>query len=184
MSIESSSFIFYYLKMKPSEHFPVLPDKTNTTGGQFYSMKFIKSAMLIVMAFTLFFGAAAPDYADARRSGGGFKSGVQGYKSTPNKSTQSSTYKSDSTKSSSYSGTSATTAKRGFFSGGSFFKGMMIGGLAGMLFGGLFGGMGFFGNILGFAVNMLAIYLVVMLVLSLFRRRNERRRYEERSDRY
>ncbi|AIQ13387.1 hypothetical protein [Paenibacillus durus] len=146
-------------------------------------MKFLKSAMMIVMAFTLFFAAAAPDYADARRGGGGFKSGQRSYTTTPNKSTQSNVNKSDSTKGTT-AGTTAGTAKRGFFSGGSFMKGMIFGGLAGLLFGGLFGSMGAFGNILGFAVNMLAIYLVVMLVLSFFRRRQQRRKFDERGGRY
>ncbi|NGM81327.1 hypothetical protein G5B47_02745 [Paenibacillus sp. 7124] len=145
-------------------------------------MKFLKSAMMIVMAFTLFFVAAAPDYADARRGGGGFKSGRQGYTTTPNKAPQSNVSKSDGTKGTT-AGTTAGTTNRGFFSGGSFMKGMMIGGLAGLLFGGLFGNMGFFGNLLGFAVNLLAIYLVVMLVLSLFRRRR-RHNYKERDGRY
>jgi len=63
-------------------------------------------------------------------------------------------------------------------------KGMMIGGLAGFLFGSMFAGMGIFGNLLGFAVNLLAIYLVVMLVMSFFRRRQQRRRFEERDGRY
>ncbi|MFD1774332.1 hypothetical protein [Paenibacillus rhizophilus] len=144
-------------------------------------MKFLKNAMMIVMAFTLFFAVAAPDYADARRGGGGFKSGQRGYTTTPNKS-QSNVNKSDGTKGTT-AGTTAPTTNRGFFSGGSFMKGMMLGGLAGLMFGGLFGNMGFIGNLLGFAVNMLAIYLVVMLVLSLFRRRR-RRNFNERDGRY
>lgn len=63
-------------------------------------------------------------------------------------------------------------------------KGMMIGGFTGLLFGGMFGGMGAFGDFLGFAVNMLAIYVLVMLVMSFFRRRKERRRLEEQNGRY
>ncbi len=49
-------------------------------------------------------------------------------------------------------------------------KGLMLGGLAGMLFGGLFGGMGFLGNLLGLAVNLLAIYAIIAVVVWLFRR--------------
>ncbi|MNJ46173.1 hypothetical protein D3C77_412980 [compost metagenome] len=49
-------------------------------------------------------------------------------------------------------------------------KGMMLGGLAGLLFGGMFGGMGFFGELLGLAVNLFAIYLIVMVAVALFRR--------------
>lgn len=47
---------------------------------------------------------------------------------------------------------------------------MMVGGLAGLLFGGLFGGMGFLGELLGLAVNLIAIYLIVMVAVALFRR--------------
>ncbi|ASA26362.1 hypothetical protein [Paenibacillus donghaensis] len=140
----------------------------------------MKRVLMIVMAFTLFFAVTVPDFADARR-GGGFKSGTRGFTTTPKKSTTGNNVKqSDSTK-----GTAAgTTAKRGFLSGGSLMKGMMIGGLAGLMFGGMFAGMGMFGNLLGLAVNLLAIYLVVVLAMSFFRRRQERRRMEERNGRY
>lgn len=155
---------------------------TKLMGGYLYSMKPMKRVMMILMAFTLFFAVTAPDFADARRGGGGFKSGTRGYTTTPKKSTTDNVKQSDSS-----TGTKAGTAakaNRGFFSGGSLMKGLMIGGLAGFLFGGLFAGMGAFGNLLGFAVNMLAVYLVVMLIMSFFRRRKERRRLQERDGRY
>lgn len=50
-------------------------------------MKPMKRVMMILMAFTLFFAVAAPDFADARRGGGGFKSGTRSYSTTPKKST-------------------------------------------------------------------------------------------------
>ncbi|WP_425339579.1 hypothetical protein [Paenibacillus etheri] len=142
----------------------------------------MKRVMMIVMAFTLFFAVATPNFVDAKRGGGGFKSGTRNYSTTPKKSTTDSVRKSDSTKGST-AGSTANT-KRGFFSGGGLMKGMMIGGLAGLLFGGMFAGMGAFGNILGFAINMLAIYVLVMLVMSFFRRRKERRRLEDQGGRY
>ncbi|WP_397361686.1 hypothetical protein [Paenibacillus sp.] len=142
----------------------------------------MKRIMMIVMAFTLFFAVATPNFVDAKRGGGGFKSGTRSYSTTPKKSTTDNVRKSDSTKSST-AGSTANT-KRGFFSGGGLMKGMMIGGLAGLLFGGMFAGMGAFGNILGFAINMLAIYVLVMLVMSFFRRRKERRRLEDQGGRY
>ncbi|WP_379151221.1 hypothetical protein [Paenibacillus sp. sgz5001063] len=144
-------------------------------------MKPMKRVMMILMAFTLFFAVTAPDFADARR-GGGFKSGTRGYTTTPKKSTTNNVKQNDS-----MTGTktgTAARANRGFFSGGSLMKGLMIGGIAGFLFGGMFAGMGAFGNLIGFAVNMLAIYLVVIMVMSFFRRRKERRRLEERGGRY
>lgn len=63
---------------------------------------------------------------------------------------------------------SATATKRGFFSGGGFMRGLMIGGLAGMLFGGLFANMGFMGDILGLFINLIAIFVVIALIRKIF----------------
>lgn len=145
-------------------------------------MKPMKRVMMIVMAFTLFFAVTVPDFADARRGGSSFKSGSRGFTTTPKKSTTNNVKQSDSTKNPA-AGTAAKT-NRGFFSGGSLMKGLMIGGIAGFLFGGMFAGMGAFGNIIGFFINMLAIYLIVVMIMSFFRRRQERRRMQERDGRY
>ncbi|SDE78954.1 hypothetical protein SAMN04488542_102133 [Fontibacillus panacisegetis] len=135
-------------------------------------MKMLKKMTMIVMAFTLIFAFTSPDLADAKRSGG-FKSGTRSYTTTPKKSTttDSNVQKSTTTSNNKSSATSTgSNTKRGFFSGGGFMKGLMIGGLAGMLFGGLFSGMGAFGNLLGLAVNLLAIYIVIVAVMALYRR--------------
>lgn len=63
-------------------------------------------------------------------------------------------------------------------------KGLMIGGIAGLLFGSMFAGMGALGNIIGFLINMMAIYFVIVLIMSFFKRRQERRRLQERDGRY
>ncbi|MUG45077.1 hypothetical protein [Paenibacillus woosongensis] len=127
-----------------------------------------KKMTALVMVFTLLFAFASADFADARR-GGGFKSGPRSYTTTPKKS--SNVNKSDSNTTNKSTATpGATNNRTGFFGGGSFMKGMMVGGLAGLLFGGLFGGMGFFGELLGLAVNLIAIYLIVMVAVALFRR--------------
>ncbi|MEF2964745.1 hypothetical protein V3851_02800 [Paenibacillus sp. M1] len=129
----------------------------------------LKRLTMIVMAFTLIFAFASPDLADAKR--GGFKSGTRSYTTTPKKSTTNDYQKSSDTSSTQKPGaTTGTNTGRGFFSGGGFMKGLMVGGLAGLLFGGLFSGMGFFGNLLGLAVNLLAIYAVISVVVWLFRR--------------
>ncbi|NWL86889.1 MULTISPECIES: hypothetical protein [unclassified Paenibacillus] len=130
----------------------------------------LKKMMMIVMAFTLLIAFTSPDSADARR-GGGFKSGPRTYSPTPKKATTNNYKKSDTTTNNKMSGTTnGMNSNRGFFSGGSFMKGLMVGGLAGMLFGGVFGNMGFLGNMLGMAVNLLAIYFIIMIVVSLFQR--------------
>ncbi|RCX22749.1 hypothetical protein DFP94_101332 [Fontibacillus phaseoli] len=139
----------------------------------------LKKLTMIVMAFTLMFAFTTPDLADAKR-GGGFKSGPRSYTPAPKKSTNSDYQKSGDTSNTRKSGaTTGTNTGRGFFSGGGFMKGLMLGGLAGMLFGGLFGGMGFLGNLLGLAVNLLAIYAIIAVVVWLFRRFKRRPQHDD-----
>ncbi|MGG3453820.1 hypothetical protein [Paenibacillus rhizolycopersici] len=136
----------------------------------------LKRVMLLMMAFTVFFTFTAPDFADARR-GGGFKSGPRTYKPTPKKPAQNEYQNTTGNRTGATTGT--PTTNRGFFSGGSFMRGMMIGGFAGLLFGGLFGNMGFFGNLLGLAVNLLAIYLIIIAVTALYRRFKKQPRHDD-----
>ncbi|AWB45425.1 hypothetical protein DCC85_15150 [Paenibacillus sp. CAA11] len=138
-----------------------------------------KKLTLVVMALTLFLAFTIHDNADARR-GGGYKSGTRSYTTIPKKSNDSVSKSSSTTN---RNGATGASTNRGFFSGGGFWKGMMIGGLAGMLFGGMFSGMGFFGNILGFAVNLFAIYLIVVIAVALFRRFRQKPN-RPRDDRY
>lgn len=146
--------------------------------------KSLKKWIMVIMAFTFFFAISVPaDQADARRAGGGgFKSGKSSFTNTPKKSTTTDNVKK-STNTSNKS-TAGTTAKRGFFSGGGFMKGLMIGGLAGMLFGGMFGNMGFLGNVFGLIINLLAIYVVVSLVIAAVRAFKNRRKPDTRNGRY
>ncbi|GIP48243.1 hypothetical protein J53TS2_18340 [Paenibacillus sp. J53TS2] len=136
----------------------------------------LKRVMLLMMAFTVFFTFTAPDFADARR-GGGFKSGPRTYKPTPKKPAQSEYQNTTGNRTGATTGT--PTTNRGFFSGGSFMRGMMIGGFAGLLFGGLFGNMGFFGNLLGLAVNLLAIYVIIIAVTATYRRFKKQPRHDD-----
>lgn len=139
----------------------------------------MKKLMLVMMALTLCIAFVTPDSADARR--GGFKSGPRSYNPAPKKSTTTDNVrKSETPTGTNKAGaTTRTNTGRGFFSGGSFLKGMMIGGLAGMLFGGMFAGMGFLGNILGLAINLLAIYVIVAICISLYRRFTKRPRHDD-----
>lgn len=144
----------------------------------------LKNMMMLMMAFTLLIAMIAPSTADARRSGG-FKSGPRTYQSTPSKANDSSGInKSDSgTKSSAATGNTSKTG--GFLGGGGFLKGMMLGGLAGMLFGGLFSNMGALGSLLGLAVNVLAIYVLIMIGIGIYRAiKNRRRPDDSRGGRY
>jgi predicted lipid-binding transport protein (Tim44 family) len=133
-----------------------------------------KKALLVLSLFAFTFVVSAPlaGHADAKPRS--FSSGVKSYSKTPSQSQN--TFNSGTTSKSTTGTTAASTANRGFFSGGGFWKGMMVGGLAGMLFGGLFGGLGFMGNLLGFMVNLIGIVILFVLIraaFNAFRRRQD-----------
>jgi hypothetical protein len=141
----------------------------------------MKKLMLVLMSCMVLFAFTAPNTVDAKPRMGSYKSNKGSF--TPSKPqsgvTKSQTPKTDSTNKAT---AGSTTQKRGFFSGGSLMKGLFIGGLAGMLFGGMFGGMGALGNIFGFLINIMAIFVVIMLIRSVFtyfknRRKPDTRRY-------
>jgi predicted lipid-binding transport protein (Tim44 family) len=140
-----------------------------------------KKITAALLAFGLLFGTAAPamDIADAKPR---YRSPSKSFTPSPAKprdnvtnSPQQSNRVNDGT--TARPGTAAGT--RPSF-GGSLMRGMMIGGLAGLLFGGLFGGLGFLGNILGLAVNLIAIYVLFLLVRGVFRYFTNKNRYDRR----
>jgi len=138
-----------------------------------------KKLSVLLMALTLVFITVSPSFVDAK----GYKAPAKSYNSNSDKTGIS---KNPSSTNSNTSGTAGAAKTGGLFGGGSFMKGMMIGGLAGMLFGGLFGGMGFMGEILGLMINLLAIFALIFLVMkvvTLFRNRrdqNQSKRPDER----
>ncbi|MFB9330490.1 hypothetical protein ACFFSY_31495 [Paenibacillus aurantiacus] len=131
----------------------------------------MKKSMLLIMAFTLIFAVFAGT-ASAKPRGGSFKSPKQSYSSTPKK-TDNVQQSNSGTKNTTGA---ATTTKRGFSSGGSFMKGLMIGGLAGMLFGSMFMNMGFMGDFLGLLVNLFAIFLLFVAIRGIVRYFRNRRK--------
>ncbi|WNQ09197.1 hypothetical protein MJA45_16260 [Paenibacillus aurantius] len=144
----------------------------------------MKKLLIVFMSCMVFFAMAAPVSVDAAKGrSGGYSSSKKSYTPTApsngvNKSQTGTTSKSDSTSTS-----SSTAAKKpGLFGGGSFLKGLALGGLAGLMFGGLFGNMGFLGNILGFMLNMfalVALFVLIKSVISYFvnRRKVNHKRY-------
>ncbi|CAM2788200.1 hypothetical protein PASE110613_00880 [Paenibacillus sediminis] len=144
----------------------------------------MRKLMLIFMAFTLFFAMTVPGTVDAKRGSGGYKSGTKSFTSTPKKATDSHVQKSDSTTSTNKTTGAGTTTSRGFFSGGSFMKGLMIGGIAGLLFGGLFSNLGFMGDILGLFINMIAIYVLFIVIRAVFRAYKNRHKPADSYRRY
>jgi predicted lipid-binding transport protein (Tim44 family) len=141
-----------------------------------------KKALLAfsLLAFTVVV-SVPHDEADARPRS--FRSPTKSFNKTP---AQSNNMFKSNTSSKSKASASGTTANRGFFSGGSFLKGMMIGGIAGMLFGHMFGGMGMMGNMLGFMLNLVALFALFWIIRSVFdaiRRRRDSQRPNYPNDR-
>jgi predicted lipid-binding transport protein (Tim44 family) len=128
----------------------------------------MKKGLLVMIAFALFltFGLGQ---ADAAKRGGGFKSPKQSYTTTPKKPAASESTSGTKTNTGATTSKTGTTASKGFFGGGSFMKGMLVGGIAGMLFGGMMGSMGGMGQFFGLIINLLAIFVLVRIVISLFR---------------
>jgi predicted lipid-binding transport protein (Tim44 family) len=126
----------------------------------------MKKGLLTMLALAVFFAFSA-SAVDAKPRGG-IKSPKQSFTQTPSKPADNVTQSNPGTKSTSSTAGATTTANRGFFSGGSFMKGLMIGGLAGMLFGGLFGNLGFFGDLLGLIINLLAIFVLFSAIRAIF----------------
>jgi len=135
--------------------------------------------LLLVFSLLAFTAAVTVplDSADAARKGG-FSSGKKSFTQTPKKS-QDNVSNSTSGTGGTKTGTATQTTQRGFFSGGSLMKGLMIGGIAGLLFGSMFSGLGGFGEFLGLIVNVLAIIALIAIVRAVFasiRRNREQRR--------
>ncbi|MFC5467673.1 hypothetical protein ACFPPD_03015 [Cohnella suwonensis] len=131
--------------------------------------------VLSLVAFTVVVTVPANSVDAKPRS---FSSGKKSFSKTPAQS-QDSVSKSSTTNTSSASSTGGTTNK-GFFSGGSFMKGMMIGGLAGLMFGGMFG-TGFFGNMMGFLINALALAVLIAVAVAAFNAFKRRRQQPPRT---
>jgi predicted lipid-binding transport protein (Tim44 family) len=131
-----------------------------------------KKALLVLSLFAFTIAITVPvNSADARPRS--FSSGKKSFSNTPSKS--QSGVSSNSTTNKSSASSAGTSTNRGLFGGGSFMKGMMIGGLAGMLFGGMFGS-GVFGNMMGLLINVIALFVLFAVFRGIYdaikRRRN------------
>lgn len=120
----------------------------------------MKKFLLVIMSSLLIFAVVTPSVVDAK-GGRSYKSPSGSFK----KPTKPATTNDNVAKTQKPpTNGAATTANRGFFSGGGLMKGLLIGGIAGMLFGGMFGSMGALGNIFGFLINILAIYFLFTII--------------------
>lgn len=140
---------------------PAFIPSLTTRRGTLHDMK---KGFILMLAFTVLFAFTAAGTVDAKR--GGMKSPRQSFTQTPKKSTEN-VQRADTNKTPAAGAAAGTTANRGFFSGGGMMKGLMIGGLAGLMFGSMFSGMGFMGDFFGLIINLLAIYILFMVIRSI-----------------
>ncbi|MCO7177166.1 hypothetical protein ACFP7A_14010 [Sporolactobacillus kofuensis] len=132
----------------------------------------MKKIMAAFLALALIFTPAG-DFVfhstDHQVSAKGYRSGVKSFQSNRSGGTTS-FFKSNRSQ-----GTRTTNPARNF-TGGSFMRGMIFGGLSGLLFGSLFSHFGGFGMMAGFLINLIAILVVIALIRyiisSFTRRRN------------
>jgi uncharacterized membrane protein len=133
----------------------------------------MKKIASLFFAFALVFSVTAPllDTVDAKPR---YRSPSKSYTPTTPKQTPPANSSNINNGTRTGATTPGTAGKTGF--GGGLMRGMMLGGLAGLMFGGLLSGLGGFGSILGLLVNVLAIYLVFVLVRKAFRAFSDRNR--------
>jgi predicted lipid-binding transport protein (Tim44 family) len=134
--------------------------------------------LLTLFTFALSFATPLPEEVDAKPR---FSSGKRSFTTTPKKADDT-VIRSDgrtgsqtgSTTGAADARTGTASAKGGAFSNGDFLKGLMVGGIAGLLFGSLLG-TGFFGQMFGLFINVLAILALFMLARAVFVRIRNRR---------
>ncbi|RYL93138.1 hypothetical protein ABNN70_12030 [Sporolactobacillus sp. Y61] len=114
---------------------------------------------------------------DNQASAKGYRSGVKSFNS--NKTNTNSLF---GNKQQQRSNVNRTATSQRNFSGGSFMKGMIFGGLSGLLFGSLLSHLGGFGMMAGLLINILAIVAIIALIryiISSFTNRTKKRRAED-----
>ncbi len=141
----------------------------------------MKKMVMLLMACMLVFSFTAPNLVEAKTT---YKAPKKSYTPTnPQKAPTDNVTRNDSGSPTAKTPAAATPpAKPGFFSGG-LMKGIMIGGLAGLLFGSMFGNLGALGNILGLLVNVLAIFLLFVIIKNIVvyfrnKRKENQKRFE------
>ncbi len=125
----------------------------------------LKKMTALFLAFGLLFSVAAPliDTADAKR----YRSPSRSYEQPPRNNVQEPqrTDRVNDGATTQRPGVTTPGATRtgGFFSGG-MMRGLFLGGMAGLLFGGLLANFGMLGSLLGLAINLLALFVLFILI--------------------
>ncbi len=154
--------------------FVILRDSTYNCAYKGWRIQMKKLSILLsatLLAFTLAFSSVGSvllfgddeQTAEAKS----YKSGKKGFTNTPGSNNSNIQNKDTNTSNVNKTNNTNPTNKGGFSAGG-LMKGLMIGGLAGLLFGSLFSDMGLIGNILGFAINAIAIVVIIALCVKIF----------------
>ncbi|EIT84812.1 hypothetical protein A374_14010 [Fictibacillus macauensis ZFHKF-1] len=104
----------------------------------------------------------------------GYRSGVKGFKNGGSNNGPSQFKQQQKSNKGFFSKRSNTKSKRG-----GFFRGLLLGGVAGFLFGGLLSSLGPLGSILGLLVNVLAIVVIISLIMRLVSMFKNRRRTDD-----
>mgnify|MGYP000910248611 FL=1 len=141
--------------------------------------------LLSLFAFTLTLAAPLMDDAKAKPR---FSSGKRSFTTTPKKaddnvmqnSSGNGTGTTNATAARSGTGTPGAGTTGGALGGG-FWKGMAVGGLAGLLLGGMLG-TGFFAELVGFLINAAAIFLLFMLAMYVYNRFFQRKQQPPQPD--
>ncbi|HEY8529324.1 MAG TPA: hypothetical protein VIL22_06555 [Paenibacillaceae bacterium] len=138
--------------------------------------------LLSLFAFTLSLAAPLMEDAEAKPR---FSSGKRSFTTTPKKADDNvmqnnsgSGTGTTGTVARNGAGTAGTGTTPGTLAGGGFWKGMAVGGLAGLLLGGMLGS-GFWAELVGFLINAMALLLLFMLAMHLYHRFMERKRRQE-----
>jgi predicted lipid-binding transport protein (Tim44 family) len=140
-----------------------------------------KKLAVLIMASMLVFSFTVPALVDAKAS---YKAPPKSYTPTqPQKAPTNNVTRNEPGSPTTKTPGATTGTKPGFFSGG-LMRGLLIGGMAGLLFGGLFGNMGGLGNILGLLVNVLAIYLLFVIIKNIVFYFIQRRKMNQNPKRY
>lgn len=137
----------------------------------------MKKLSAILMAFTLAFSSLGTvilvdDVQTVEAKS--YKSGKKGFNNNNNTGSNNYNQNNDSgsnstvNKSTTTNKSTTNTTKAGGFTSGGLMRGLFIGGLAGLLFGSLFSDMGLIGNLLGFAINALAIVFIVFICIKIY----------------
>ena len=141
-------------------------------------MKKILSALLaLTVVMSPIGGLVLNDHATSVEAKG-YKSGKKSFNTNQNQYNKPKVENKKEDNASFTKSSNPTNKKGGFFSGG-LMKGLFVGGIAGLLFGSLFANMGMLGSILGFAINALAIVVLVVVIRKVFNLLKQRKQKED-----